>query len=159
MITLYVAEKQYAKLADVVKLSALKGVTLDKEFCQKSLVELRHWGRDADAISAIYKCLRKSSEDVGDGLQAVSSNSVSEVNHAPPQRMNSRCRSASIGESAPSSPPPPPPPLPRSMSEGDSGLKQPASIMPAEKLFCLNMTELKVQDLSDIYKLLEVSEE
>ena len=52
-------EKIHSKLAEVVKLSCECGAILDKEFYQKCLVELRQWGRDQDAISAVYKALRK----------------------------------------------------------------------------------------------------
>lgn len=152
MISLYTTEKQYAKLADFVKLSVQKGVVLDKEFCQKCLVELRHWGRDADAISAVYKCLRKVNDiGGGGGLQTAA---TSEVNHSLPQRKIQLCRSVSLDNPAPS-PPPPPPPLPRSSSEGDGDL---ASQTTADTLFCLNSTDFKIRDLSSIHRLIEVRE-
>ena len=43
----------------MVKKSRANGVTLDRDFYQKALVELRHWGQDQEAISAVYKALRK----------------------------------------------------------------------------------------------------
>jgi len=43
----------------VVKLARDCGVTLDRGFYQRALIELRHWGQDPDAVTAVYKGLRK----------------------------------------------------------------------------------------------------
>lgn len=115
MLTLCIAEKQFIKLADIVKLSVGKGLLLERAFCQKALVELRHWGRDPDAISAAYKSLRKLSESSGDATPAtVATPSTStRVNHTL-TKTTTVCRrtSVNIPVVCPSPPPPPPPPQP-----------------------------------------------
>ena len=121
MLTLCITEKQFIKLADIVKLAASKGLLLERAFCQKALVELRHWGRDPDAISAAYKSLRKLSEGSGDTTPAaVTGPSTStRVNHTLAKKTISICRRSSVNIPVvcPSPPPPPPPPQPtRSIS-------------------------------------------
>lgn len=121
MLSLYIAEKQSGKLADLIKMAGHKGITLSKGFCEKTLVELRYWGRDPDAISVAYKFLRKfegiggSSVDVlpaGRGPSPVGGKG----NHDLRRVINLR-HSTSVGTSASSPPPPPPaPPPPRQKS-------------------------------------------
>ena len=73
LLSLHSKDKAYSKLAEVVKKAQVHGVKLDKDFYQKSLVELRHWGQDQEAISAVYKALRKvqSSAKVLEGDSAI----------------------------------------------------------------------------------------
>ena len=114
MLTLCIAEKQFIKLADVIKLAVGKGLLLERAFCQKALVELRHWGRDPDAISAAYKSLRKLSEVSGDNAAAATTTSTStRINHTLKKTI-SICRRSTVNipVSCPSPPPPPPPPQP-----------------------------------------------
>lgn len=115
MLTLCIAEKQFIKLADVVKLAVGKGLLLERAFCQKALVELRHWGRDPDAISAAYKSLRKLSEGSGDNAAAAitTPSTSTRVNHTLKKTI-SICRRSTVNipVGCPSPPPPPPPPQP-----------------------------------------------
>lgn len=52
-------DKAYSRLSAVVKKAKESGLQLEKIFYQRALVELRQWGQDQDAITAIYKALRK----------------------------------------------------------------------------------------------------
>ena len=121
VLTLCIAEKQFIKLADLVKVAVSKGLLLERAFCQKALVELRHWGRDPDAISAAYKSLRKLSEVSGDSappatapVTATPGTSI-RMNHTFTKTISIGRRSTvNIPVACPSPPPPPPPPqLPR----------------------------------------------
>ena len=52
-------DRAYSRLSAVVKKAKESGLQLEKIFYQRALVELRQWGQDQDAITAIYKALRK----------------------------------------------------------------------------------------------------
>lgn len=49
----------YSKIAMTVKKAKECGILLDQEFYQEALVQLRQWGQDQDALSAVYKAMRK----------------------------------------------------------------------------------------------------
>ena len=154
MLNLCIAEKQFIKLADVIKVAVGKGLLLERAFCQKALVELRHWGRDPDAISAAYKSLRKLSEGSEDAMPAIATPSTStRVNHTLKKTI-SICRRSSVNipVGCPSPPPPPPPPQPprRSISltaEGQesSAHKTIVDLSPpdCEKAEILNLIKVK----------------
>ena len=59
LLDLHSKEKIHSKIASIVKLARDCGVLLDRGFYQKALIELRHWGQDPDAVTAVYKGLRK----------------------------------------------------------------------------------------------------
>ena len=59
LLDLHSKEKIHSKLASIVKLARDCGILLDRGFYQKALIELRHWGQDPDAVTAVYKGLRK----------------------------------------------------------------------------------------------------
>ena len=159
VLTLCVAEKQCHKLADLLKLANLKGVGLEKGFCQKALVELRHWGRDPDSISAAYKFLRKF-DGVGEGsIERLSTGAapspVSKLNHT----LLRVCRSTSFSSPVPSPPPPPPtPPLMRSQSLTDEpdnvrSLSSTPTNVAYQTVFAADGDKT---DFSSIFKLIEV---
>ena len=162
ILTLFVAEKQQSKLAELVKTAVRKGVVLDKSFCQKVLVELRHWGRDPDSISAAYKLLRKLDE--GSSLDAISD--VTTV-PAPPGKLvncnhrkiiNLRRSTSLTASSVPSPPPPPPPARPRSESVTEAS--QYSSVIPAnmslKTVLHSSLPGSEKADPSGILKLIEV---
>lgn len=165
IVTLFVAEKQHVKLAEIIKLAVHKGVMLDKGFCQKALVELRHWGRDPDSISAVYKFLRKLDE--GTSLHATPAIAAQRslgklVNHTHEKVINI-CRSTSLTASSTSSPPPPPPPSqPRSAASvtpgaevGHSSLSVPAS-MSLKSVLHSSLPVSEKDNMSSILNLIEV---
>lgn len=112
LLNLCIEEKQFVKLADVIKLTAGKEPLLDKTFCQKSLVELRRWGRDPDAISAAYKSLRKVDESSGYTAPAITAPSTSDKFNHTHKKMINICRRSSVNLPVSCPSPPPPPPLP-----------------------------------------------
>ena len=162
VLTLFVAEKQYIKLASVVKLAACNGVLLDKTFCQKSLVELRRWGKDPDSISAAYKSLRKFDEGGRDKTMPglCTSAPSNKVNHTLQRMINLRRSSSAL-----SSPPPPPPPraLPRSaslnsgVSTGQSSSCASVSVSHdgVHQIMQRGSSDSKA-DMSSIFELIEV---
>ena len=150
ILTLCIAEKQFIKLADIIKVAVGKGVLLVRAFCQKALVELRHWGRDPDAISAAYKSLRKLDEGSVDTTSTITApNTCTKVNHTFKKTINIYRRSSvNIPVACPSPPPPPPPTLPRSTSltievnEGQSSSAH--ETVPHEKPEILNLIEVSL---------------
>ena len=53
------AGRDVAAVASVVRLSREGGLLLGREFCARSLVVLRQWGQDPQAISDVYWALRQ----------------------------------------------------------------------------------------------------
>ena len=164
IVTLLVAEKQHTKLAEIIKLAVNKGVMLDKGFCQKALVELRHWGRDPDSISAVYKFLRKLDE--GTSLHATPA--ITEqlslgkfVNHTHEKVINPCCSISLTSSSTLSPPPPPPPSQPKSGSValgaevGHSSSAVPAN-MSLKSVLHSSIPASEKDNLSSILKLIEV---
>lgn len=62
LLNLHKKKKAYFKISETVRLAHNHRVQLDREFYQRALVELRQWGQDQDAISFVYKALRKGDE-------------------------------------------------------------------------------------------------
>lgn len=164
IVTLFVAEKQHVKLAELVKLAVHKGVMMDKGFCQKALVELRCWGRDPDSISAVYKLLRKLDE--GTSLHATpataTQRSLSKIVNHTHEKVISPCLSISLTASSTSSPPPPPPPsqpwsgsVTLGAEASHSSSTVPAS-MSLKSVLHSSLPGSEKDNLSSILKLIEV---
>ena len=99
-------------IAMTVKKAKENSIFLDREFYQQALIKLRLWGQDQDALSAVYRALRKVEENDGTITEQQAAANTSAAMSTTDSNSNT-LSSSSIGSSSDLHQPPPPPPLVR----------------------------------------------